>query len=55
MKSTQDANEALLAGTVIKAMDIVDSLADSRRPLSTQEIATACGLSRPTAYRLRAT
>lgn len=55
MKNAQDANEALFAGTVIKAMDIVDCLADSRRPLSTQEVAAACGLSRPTAYRLLTT
>jgi DNA-binding IclR family transcriptional regulator len=44
--------EANFAGTVVKALEIVDCLAEHRRPMSTQEIAKAVGMSRPTAYRL---
>jgi DNA-binding IclR family transcriptional regulator len=46
------AGESNLAGTVIKALDILDCLTERRIPMSTQEIAKAVGMSRPTTYRL---
>lgn len=55
MTDSQDSNDANFAGTVIKALDIMDCLASSRRPMSTPNIAKACGMSRPTTYRLLTT
>jgi DNA-binding IclR family transcriptional regulator len=40
-----------LTQSVLKTLDILDCLASSQQPLSTQEVAQQCGLSRPTAYR----
>lgn len=51
MTISQDG-ETNLAGTVVKALEILDCLAANRRPMSTQDIAKACGMSRPTTYRL---
>jgi len=50
-----DRRDTLISGTVIKALDILECLANYSRPLSTQEIAKACSISRPTAYRLLTT
>src|SRR5262249_54576773 len=50
-----DVNDANLSGTVIKALDVLDCLAQYSRPMSAQEIARACSISRPTAYRLLTT
>jgi DNA-binding IclR family transcriptional regulator len=52
VSENNDNGESNLAGTVIKALDIVDCLAERRVPMSTQEIAKAVGMSRPTTYRL---
>jgi DNA-binding IclR family transcriptional regulator len=52
VSENNDIGENNLAGTVIKAIDIVDCLAERRIPMSTQEIAKAVGMSRPTTYRL---
>lgn len=40
---------------MLKALDILDCLAENRRPMTTQEIAKACAMSRPTTYRLLTT
>lgn len=44
-----------LTQSVLKALDILECLARVDRPLSAQEVAQRCGLSRPTAYRLLTT
>ena len=43
--------EVNLTQSVLKAFDIMECLASAERPLSVQEVAQRCGLSRPTAYR----
>ncbi len=48
-------NEANLSQTVLKALDILESVADADRPLSAAKVAKRCKLSRPTAYRLLST
>lgn len=55
MSADREPNEANFSGTVIKALNVLDCLAQHRRPMSTQEIARACGMSRPTTYRLLST
>ncbi len=55
MSHSPESNDANLSGTVIKALDILERLAEGRRAMSAQEIAQACRLSRPTAYRLLTT
>jgi IclR family KDG regulon transcriptional repressor len=40
-----------LTQSVLKSLDILECLASSQQPMSTQEVAQQCGLSRPTAYR----
>lgn len=46
-----ETNEANLTQSVLKTLDILDCLAVTAQPLSVQEVALRCGLSRPTAYR----
>jgi IclR family acetate operon transcriptional repressor len=41
--------------SVLKALDVLECLADAEQPLSVREVAQQCGFSRPTAYRLLAT
>lgn len=48
-------NEANLSQTVLKALDILECVADADRPLSAAEAAKRCEVSRPTAYRLLST
>jgi IclR family KDG regulon transcriptional repressor len=47
----QASHEVNLTQSVLKTLDILECLASSQQPLSTQEVAQQCGLSRPTAYR----
>jgi DNA-binding IclR family transcriptional regulator len=54
-RSNHNINDANISGTVIKALNVLECLAVYSRPMSTQEIAKACSLSRPTAYRLLTT
>jgi DNA-binding IclR family transcriptional regulator len=49
--SHQPSPEVNLTQSVLKTLDILECLASSQQPLSTQEIAQQCRLSRPTAYR----
>lgn len=44
-----------LSQTVLKALEILESVAEAKVPLSAGEIAKLCGMSRPTAYRLLTT
>jgi len=55
MTKSGDENGRNFSGTVIKALDVLDCLADHAQPMTTQKIADACGLSRPTTYRLLTT
>lgn len=55
MSIDRDGNDANLSGTVIKALDVLECLAQHGRPMSAQEIAKICTMSRPTAYRLLTT
>jgi IclR family transcriptional regulator, KDG regulon repressor len=41
--------------TVLKALDVLETLAYSAQPLSAPEVAERCGLTRPTTYRLIST
>ncbi len=50
--SEQEAN---LSQTVLKALEVLECVAEANVPLNAAEIAKRCGLSRPTAYRLLAT
>lgn len=47
----QASREVNLTQSVLKALDILECLASAERPLSAQEVAQHCSLSRPTAYR----
>lgn len=47
----QTNREVNLTQSVLKAFDILECLASAERPLSAQEVAQRCSLSRPTAYR----
>ena len=48
-------NEANLSQTVLKALDILECVADADRPISAATAAKRCEVSRPTAYRLLST
>jgi IclR family acetate operon transcriptional repressor len=52
MGMPQASRTANLTQSVLKALDILECLATVNEPLSAQEVAQHCGLSRPTAYRL---
>ena len=47
----QVGHETNLIQSVLKALDVLDCLSSAERPLSAQEVAQRCLLSRPTAYR----
>src|SRR5215470_8215466 len=55
MTNDRDGSDTNISGTVIKALDVLECLANYSRPMSAQEIARACSMSRPTAYRLLTT
>ena len=50
-----DAGRAAVSRTVLKALDVLETLAYSAQPLSAPEVAERCGLTRPTTYRLIST
>lgn len=51
--SSKDAPSASnLSQTVLKALDILECVANADRPLSASEVGGLCKISRPTAYRL---
>ena len=47
----QASREVNLTQSVLKALDVLECLASAEQPLSAQEVAQRCSLSRPTAYR----
>lgn len=47
----QASREVNLTQSVLKALDVLECLASAEQPLSAQEVAQQCSLSRPTAYR----
>jgi DNA-binding IclR family transcriptional regulator len=51
----QTSRKVNLTQTVLKALDTLECLASADQPLSAQEVARRCDLSRPTAYRLLTT
>ena len=55
MSSKVAPNEANLSQTVLKALDILECVAEADRPLSAAQAAKRCAVSRPTAYRLLST
>jgi IclR family KDG regulon transcriptional repressor len=55
MANARHISDTNISGTVIKALDVIDCLAQHSRPMSAQEIARECAMSRPTAYRLLTT
>lgn len=52
MPSRSALNESNLSQTVLKALDILECVANANHPLSASEVAGLCKVSRPTAYRL---
>src|SRR5689334_1376417 len=55
MSNSRDISDANISGTVIKALDVLECLAQYGRPMSAQDVAKICSMSRPTAYRLLTT
>ena len=55
MSAKDVLNESNLSQTVLKALDILECVADADRPLSAAAVAKRCDVSRPTAYRLLCT
>ena len=51
----QTSRKVNLTQSVLKALDTLECLASADQPLSAQEVARQCGMSRPTAYRLLTT
>ena len=49
------ANDVEFSQTVLKALIVLECVADADRPLSAAEVAKLCDISRPTAYRLLTT
>lgn len=55
MLSKDAPNESILSQTVLKALDVLDCVANADQPLSASQVAESCKISRPTAYRLLST
>jgi DNA-binding IclR family transcriptional regulator len=55
MVSSHTNPDANLTQTVLKALDVLECVAEAGRPVSAQEVARLCRTSRPTAYRLLTT
>lgn len=55
MSAKDTFNESNLSQTVLKALDILECVADADRPLSAAAVAKRCEVSRPTAHRLLCT
>lgn len=50
-----ETSELEFSQTVLKALMVLECVADADRPLSAAEVAKLCNISRPTAYRLLST
>ncbi|HSB00542.1 MAG TPA: IclR family transcriptional regulator [Anaerolineales bacterium] len=55
MLSKDIPNESILSQTVLKALDVLECVANADQPLSASQVAKLCKTSRPTAYRLLST
>src|SRR5512138_3309668 len=55
MLSKDMPSESILSQTVLKALDVLECVANADQPLSAAEVAKLCKTSRPTAYRLLST
>jgi len=55
VETSQAEHSANRIQSVLKALDVLECLANAERPLSVREVAQQCGFSRPTTYRLLAT
>src|SRR5512143_3839165 len=55
MLPKDEPNESILSQTVLKALDVLECVANADQPLSAPEVAKLLKISRPTAYRLLAT
>jgi DNA-binding IclR family transcriptional regulator len=55
MLSKDAPNESILSQTVLKAVDVLECVANGDEPLSALQVAKLCKISRPTAYRLLTT
>ena len=54
-QASPEADGANLTQSVLKTLGILECLAAAEQPLSAQQVARQCSLSRPTAYRHLAT
>ncbi|HMB23791.1 MAG: IclR family transcriptional regulator [Chloroflexota bacterium] len=55
MITRDEPNESILSQTVLKALDVLECVANADEPVSAPEVAKLLKISRPTAYRLLAT
>jgi DNA-binding IclR family transcriptional regulator len=55
MPIKDSTNDVEFSQTVLKALLVLECIADAERPLSAAEVAKLCKISRPTAYRLLST
>ncbi|HEX2997653.1 MAG TPA: IclR family transcriptional regulator [Anaerolineales bacterium] len=55
MMTRDEPNESILSQTVLKALDVLECIANADEPVSAPEVAKLLKISRPTAYRLIAT
>jgi DNA-binding IclR family transcriptional regulator len=55
MLTKETPNESILSQTVLKALDVLECVANSDEPFTALQIARLCKISRPTAYRLLTT
>jgi DNA-binding IclR family transcriptional regulator len=55
MLSKDAPNDSILSQTVLKAVDVLECVANGDEPLSALQVAKLCKISRPTAYRLLTT
>lgn len=52
LPSRDAPNESIMSQTVLKALDVLECVANADQPLSAQQVAESLKISRPTAYRL---
>jgi DNA-binding IclR family transcriptional regulator len=52
MLTKDPPNESIMSQTVLKALDVLECVANADQPLSAQQVAESLKISRPTAYRL---
>jgi|PlaIllAssembly_1097288.scaffolds.fasta_scaffold344708_2 DNA-binding IclR family transcriptional regulator len=55
MITRDEPNESILSQTVLKALDVLECVANADEPVSAPEVAKLLKISRPTAYRLLST